>query len=394
MSLCERRRVGEGTLPGTVRVENVPYDDDDKCEAERAREVPLDVPATVLDRLALYCVEDASKWPADLLDGVLPRDPCAQLLPAWAPWLRERRLWLAARGPGATAHVTAGFHWDHMSDEAKRVRLRRHSRASCSREVARRRPRFQCGAACRASGLRNPPRRVAAPSRVRPLPFFVARMENVHVVLTGKKEVFLVPPMEAPCLHATRHCPQAQWRLEASAPGEGRPPGGGGGARLVLRAMQSQESSSDYAVVSVDEDFQVNAERSPALAEMSEPPLWAVLHPGDAIFIPSGWWHSVRTWQPAREEESAAPFALSVNFWYLPPKALAADGRGPELCALQVMSCQRALAGSPQAHLDAFLGKMEVGSRLPRPEIRALLQFVRPYGVFAARSQALVRSRL
>jgi len=291
LELCEHKRHCAGPSNRRVRVVNMPYDAEDvptlSASSSSSPEKPVDVSMEMLQKLALYCVEDANDWPQDFVEQLCPHDPASEVAPEWMDRLKERRIWMSAGGPEGIGHVTAGFHWDHM--------------------------------------------------------------QNIHVLLSGKKEVFLLPPMEAPALHATRFCPQAQWRLEAS---DGHP-----GAQVVLEPMKSQESSSDYAVVMVDQNFDTNVSRNPHLRELHELPSWTVLHPGDAVFIPAGWWHSIRTWCSSREERGV-PVALSMNFWYEPTKLMAVALRA-ELLALQVMSCQRALAGIPQEHLDAFLQKLK-----------------------------------
>eukprot|EP01043_Picozoa_sp_COSAG02_P027003 COSAG02_NODE_1573_length_11882_cov_5.506832_2_plen_300_part_00 len=39
--------------------------------------------------------------------------------------------------------------------------------------------------------------------------------------------------------------------------------------------------------------------------------------PGDALYIPSGWWHHVQAITPPLHKESADGFVLSVNFWWV-----------------------------------------------------------------------------
>lgn len=294
LDTCEAKRHGGSASGLTVRAVNAPYDGDEQPREHGVTEAPLDVPVALLEKLALYCVEDASTWPEDVLKQFAPSDPAEDLLvPEWLPQLRERRLWMAAGGPEGVAHVTAGFHWDHM--------------------------------------------------------------QNIHVVLSGQKEVFLVPPMEAAALQATRFCRQAQWRLEPTCGGGAEPATTPTATRIALVPMQSEESSSDYAAVGVEQDFAANAERNPQLRELRQPPRWAVLKPGDAVYIPPGWWHSVRTWRPRREERGL-PFSLSVNFWYALTEE-ASRAHQSELLALQVLSCRSATVGRPEAHLDAFLGR-------------------------------------
>ncbi|CAJ1396843.1 unnamed protein product [Effrenium voratum] len=249
---------------------------------EACEEEAFTVALKELKSLALYCVEDAARFFPDLCQVGLERLPL--LAPHWQPLLREQRLWMSSGGAEGAAAVAAGFHWDHL--------------------------------------------------------------QNIHVVLSGKKEVFLIPPLLAPALSATRFCPQVQWQMSSE---DGR-------MRLGKLEMKLEESSSDYALVSVDATYQENLARHPSMAsELKEPPLWVVLHPGDAIYIPPGWWHSVRTWRP---ENAAVPLALSVNFWYaMTPEVAAAQGS--TLLTLEILSRQRATAGDPEDHLRAFLAKLD-----------------------------------
>lgn len=285
LEACDWKQQGGGSTSRTVRVVNELYDNEDDSDPPPG--ASLDVPLAVLAKLSLYCVEDVREWPQDLFEIFAPHDPAQDLLPEWVPLLQERRVWMSAGGPEGVAHVSAGFHWDHM--------------------------------------------------------------QNIHVLLSGQKEVFLLPPLEAPALYATRFCRQAQWVLDPGAT-EGAAP------RVVLEPMRSEETSSDYAVVAVDHEFDTNVARNPALRELREAPRWSVLMPGDAMYIPVGWWHSIRTRRPPREEHGV-PFSLSVNFWYNLTPAASMACRS-EILTLQVLSCQRALAGDPQQHLDDFLQKL------------------------------------
>eukprot|EP00439_Symbiodinium_sp_Y106_P046620 s4352_g5.t4 len=279
-----------GPTKSAARVVSMPYDADD-ADAGRDFEAVQDVlyvQMKELQQLSLYCVDDAADWPEDLLQEFVHGDLTTKLdMPEWQPFLRERRLWMCAGGPEAgrsngTRHLTAGFHWDHL--------------------------------------------------------------QNLHAVISGKKEVFLVAPLQAPALYGTRFSRQAQWNMSTSEHG-----------RILLEKcdMQSIESTSDYTLVSIDRLFEENSLTHPAMVEeMKEPVARAMLYPGDAIYIPPGWWHSVRTWQPQAPE--ALPFSMSVNFWYaLTPEATAAQRS--VLLTLEVLSCQQALAGLPEEHISKLL---------------------------------------
>eukprot|EP00927_Polykrikos_kofoidii_P075111 TRINITY_DN71174_c0_g1_i1.p1 TRINITY_DN71174_c0_g1~~TRINITY_DN71174_c0_g1_i1.p1 ORF type:complete len:569 (+),score=84.07 TRINITY_DN71174_c0_g1_i1:39-1745(+) len=369
--VCEHKRNSRGRATAAanneapVRVVHMSYDDDDdgpclpptsgggRCNgATTGRapatnvgatglddlEQPYDVPKELFEDLALYCVEDAAAWPVDVLDMVVGQglpgserlktdgreccgdvegepkeavaaDPAALLAPSWQPLLRERRVWMASGCSRMSGHVTSGFHWDHM--------------------------------------------------------------QNIHVVLSGTKEVFLVPPMDAPALHATRFCEQAEWRFEHDEAKRKSPWRGSESAppallaaRVAMQGMLSEESSSDYAVVMLDDSFEMNISRVPALQDLREVRR-AVLHPGDALYIPPGWWHSIRTW-PA-SGDIGLPFALSVNFWYEPEREVSSAFRA-ELFSLYILSCQRAMIGEASDHIAAFLKRSGIDDDGEEPQ--------------------------
>eukprot|EP00747_Dinoflagellata_sp_TGD_P062865 gnl/TRDRNA2_/TRDRNA2_153203_c0_seq1.p1 gnl/TRDRNA2_/TRDRNA2_153203_c0~~gnl/TRDRNA2_/TRDRNA2_153203_c0_seq1.p1 ORF type:complete len:235 (-),score=22.03 gnl/TRDRNA2_/TRDRNA2_153203_c0_seq1:322-975(-) len=67
LDLCDHKRNGcsPSVSARSVRCTPAPYDDDESTGAP-GQEAPLDVPFSVLTRLALYCVEDATTWPPDM----------------------------------------------------------------------------------------------------------------------------------------------------------------------------------------------------------------------------------------------------------------------------------------------------------------------------------------
>eukprot|EP00434_Breviolum_minutum_P003313 symbB.v1.2.002914.t1/scaffold160.1/size429097/5 len=272
----------------------MPYDDDALPDGEdEVLPWPLELSCHELKKLALYCVEDGNHFPwIDLLKDLGLPDPGSILMPSWQ--LKERRVWMSTGGAQGCSSVSAGFHWDHM--------------------------------------------------------------QNIHVVLSGSKEVFLVPPLLAPALHSTRFCMQAQWHLSRRH----------GRMSLEKVAMQSEESSTDYALISIDNSFEENLQRHPRMAEeMKEPPFRVLLQPGDAIYIPPGWWHSIRTFRPERDphqnEKEELPFAFSMNFWYDAPEQKASYA--PTLLTLEILSRQRAMTKSPEDHLSDLLKQMDGDQR-------------------------------
>eukprot|EP00435_Cladocopium_sp_Y103_P054681 s661_g17.t2 len=284
----------------TASLVNIPYDADELSDTDpEVGLAPLEIPVDDLKELALYCVEDASGPPwADLLEDFGSLDPVSQLPLETLRWqLKERRIWMSSGGAKGASSVSAGFHWDHM--------------------------------------------------------------QNVHVVLSGSKEVFLVPPLLAPALRATRFCPQAQWQMDCNSNG-----------RMTLRKvpMESTESSTDYALVSVEQSLSENLRRHPEMAEdMKESPFKVLLEPGDAIYIPPGWWHSIRTHRPSPGH--GLPMALSVNFWYdLPPELK--KSYASVLLTLEILSRQRAMSELPQDRISELLSEP-----IPAKETEDSLEF-------------------
>lgn len=289
LSACRSARSTHSTKStnstgATAWLVNVPYDADELPDDPEV--LPIKIPLDDLKELALYCVEDASCPPwCDLREAFGP-DPSSRLPLETLGWqLKERRIWMSSGGAKVASYVSAGFHWDHM--------------------------------------------------------------HNVHVVLSGSKEVFLVPPLQAPALRATRFCQQAQWQMDCS----------GGRMTLQKAPMISTESSTDYALVSIEQSCSENLRRHPQMAEdLKESPLKVLLQPGDAIYIPPGWWHSIRTHRPSHDSPGDdLPLALSVNFWYdLPPEL---KSYASLLLTLEILSRQRAMSELPQDRISQLLSE-------------------------------------
>jgi oxalate decarboxylase/phosphoglucose isomerase-like protein (cupin superfamily) len=83
-------------------------------------------------------------------------------------------------------------------------------------------------------------------------------------------------------------------------------------------------------------------ERFPRFARALEAALVADLGPGDAIFIPSLWWHHV---------QSSAPLSILVNYWW----RAAAQTPGPQPTPMQAMiAAMDALRNLPPAQRQAW----------------------------------------
>ena len=101
--------------------------------------------------------------------------------------------------------------------------------------------------------------------------------ENVLGQVAGYKFVRLFPP-------------GAAGRLQGGA-------GGGGGGAVAATARSSAAAQGNTSALDV------------CAPGFDASGCWdAVLGPGDALFIPVGWWHYVRSVTPS----------ISLNFWWLP----------------------------------------------------------------------------
>ena len=76
-----------------------------------------------------------------------------------------------------------------------------------------------------------------------------------------------------------------------------------GGSSEAAAAGDSTTSQGNISAVDVEApDFQAH----PRFAASADSLLETVLGPGDALYIPAGWWHFVRSLTPS----------LTVNFWF------------------------------------------------------------------------------
>ena len=107
-------------------------------------------------------------------------------------------------------------------------------------------------------------------------------------------------------------------------------------ANLYVGPMELNPAGRPVSFVSVtNPDFERYPRYAHALAASRD----AVLDPGDAIFIPSMWWHSV---------ESLAPINLLVNYWWEPPGVSCAHADAALIHALLAMG------GMPPARRRAW----------------------------------------
>lgn len=138
--------------------------------------------------------------------------------------------------------------------------------------------------------------------------------ENIVVVLSGVKEWVIYPPSDLPFLYLNQF-QEAQW-LPADDP-----------AVLAASEEDREEGSEQDArfVVGVDPD----ADRVPWLPidparetrseylglyprALNARPLRVTLHPGEALFVPATWLHSVT------QKADSSGAAVAINYWYEP----------------------------------------------------------------------------
>lgn len=147
--------------------------------------------------------------------------------------------------------------------------------------------------------------------------FHCDRMENLHSLIAGRKEVVLVPPGQPDILSSTRYSVQRQWLL---APVSSY---GGGSSYLgsTLFTSKQTECTSDQSAVFPTGNCQKNMAVSKGMwpNKVNFPVFHGFLEPGETLFIPAYHWHWVATTTPpflGKPEDGA--FAMSVNFWWWP----------------------------------------------------------------------------
>jgi Cupin-like domain len=137
---------------------------------------------------------------------------------------------------------------------------------------------------------------------------------------------------------------------------------------LYIGPMELNPAGRPVSFVSVNEP---ELARYPRYTQALEASRDAVLDPGDAIYIPSMWWHSV---------ESLAPFNLLVNYWWEAGSANAARAEAALIHTLLAMDgLQPAQKLAWKAVFDhlAFRVDDEPLSHIP-PEIRGWLGALTP----------------
>jgi len=116
--------------------------------------------------------------------------------------------------------------------------------------------------------------------------------ENIACVVLGEREITVFPPEQLPALYP--------------GPLETAP----GGVMVSLTSLENP-------------DFKAHPKFKDALKTARQ----ATLYPGDAIYIPYGWWHHIR---------ALSPLNMLVNYWWTDQKAMAPD---PYTSMFHAMMC-------------------------------------------------------
>jgi len=148
--------------------------------------------------------------------------------------------------------------------------------------------------------------------------FHCDRMENLHSLLAGEKEVVLIPPGQRDVLGATRYSTQNQWLLAPVAGGCGT---GNYLGSTVMTSRTQIECTSDQSAVhplrSPDSNRRASGGRWPDKVDF--PVFTGRLHKGDTLYIPAYHWHWVATaTPPVLGLPEDGPLAMSVNYWWWP----------------------------------------------------------------------------
>lgn len=336
-----------------VTAANVVYEE--SCWKDDPRYLPVFPRAVNLDiteaceHFSLYCAQhDLQHWPEELLRTIVPCNPFDKLLPSWPSDAPTVNTWMCGGGPGKQP-VSCNFHCDFS--------------------------------------------------------------ENLHVVLSGRKEVFMCHPTDIAVLHGTSYCAQAAWGIDDGWPLSQMAPGlselgdtcAVRGPRVHRQELIRDNLRTPMCVVNMDASFEENCAMCPGLqraatqwrlehatrghgashvarergrdpqVQAKQPaeeweeqlsdsawhpsgPIWAELCAGDVVYIPPGWFHFVRTWHPTAEERGL-PFSLSVNFWRNCCEEMWEKEKLFRL--LEVSSIRQALVGDRNQLLQNFFAQFQ-----------------------------------
>lgn len=146
--------------------------------------------------------------------------------------------------------------------------------------------------------------------------FHCDRMENFHSILSGEKQVVLVPPGQKDVLKSTRYSIQRQWLLApvASPSGEDHYLGS-----TLFTSRQTQCTSDQSAVHPLRPEGNARVSSGQWPHKVDFPVRTGTLRKGDTLYIPAYHWHFVATaTPPCIGAQDEGPLALSVNYWWWP----------------------------------------------------------------------------
>lgn len=319
----------------------------------------LDLKAAA-EHLGMYVVQkEAASWPEEILQDIAPYSPAEKLFHPWAA---------CQPNPTPTAWL--------------------------------------CGGGPRDSHLIRPV--ISA--------FHCDPIENLNVCLCGRKEVIMCHPQDMDILHATRLSPSisfnigadsgvdiadsewswsddedsewgAQKEMEAEWQGRGWDPNSSRptGTRMPPLELQpgvTPDMTTPHARCRIDGNFEDNCSRCPLLRQAAERrreelqakkrgqalpekdvlgswhpsgPVHTVMHAGDCLYLPAGWWHCFRTWHPT-SEECGLPFSMNVNFWY--PAMQDRDEQEKKYRRINVLGIRSAMDGDRDQMEEELLEKI------------------------------------
>lgn len=306
----EARAAGDGSdlqshaelqakLNTLVEVQNVPLTLDP--DLPHSFFTPFKIRLRELVPLAFYLANDSYALPEDLQADV--RAQHSKLLPAWGDPAMSR-CWVTAGGPWRAPHPPGS--------DALPVPCHDQQIYSC---------------------------------------FHFDRMENLHSLLAGEKEVFLVAHRDAWALKGTRFASQKQWVVAPVPASRGRDFYLGPTLIPVSKTECVSDQSAVHPLRPARENRMASGGQWPDAVEA--PVLRGRLRKGDTLYIPAHHWHFVRSTAPAGIGAfDDGPFAFSINFWWWPIHGK--DDKKKWVLQNEVWSRANARIGDPQEMLAAL----------------------------------------
>jgi peptidyl-lysine (3S)-dioxygenase / protease len=127
--------------------------------------------------------------------------------------------------------------------------------------------------------------------------------ENLYCQIVGSKTFHLVPPIEYACLKGSPICKPISFLLEQSFPSAKWVPSKEDPAHFTLNP---QDSTTPW--LTVDPSKSTALESSDVIQECK--PLVVTLQPGEVLYLPALWFHSVS------QTSNKHGICIAVNYWY------------------------------------------------------------------------------